>query len=105
MEENKNTQILIAIVDKSTQLTASVVANILNVPETAVSTSSSPKGFRVDLSPTQAEELLNKGTDTLNGEDVNYAEMDPYCTVYIKGVTDKVSDIDLKNALKNEGNI
>ena len=105
MEEVKNTQILIAIVDKSTQLTVADIAKYLNVPESEVTTNSSPKGWRVNLTPTAAEELLAKGLDTLNGEDVNFCENDPSCTVYIKGVTNVINDTDLKNALKGEGNI
>lgn len=106
MEETKNTvTILITIVEKSTNLSPTVISELLNIPESAIATHSSPKGWRVDLEPTIANSFLEKGLDTLNGEDVNFAEADPFCTVYIKGVTNEISDSDLKNALKAEGNI
>jgi hypothetical protein len=83
MEESKITPVIFSV-SKESSLTEDNVKEYLNDPLVKVQSINSPKGFRVMLSMEVAQNLIEKGEDTLNGESVNFAEDDPFCTVYIK---------------------
>ena len=104
MEESKTTTIIFAV-DKSSELTEQHVREYLGTLEVKVFPNSSPKGYRVQLNQEIATTLIEKGEDTLNGEKVNFAEDDPFCTLYIKGITEKLTEKDLTAALSTEGRI
>lgn len=104
MEESKQSALIIAV-EKSSQLTADQVRDYLNSPTAKVESHSSPKGWRVCLDSEQVNILLEKGEDTLNGEKLNFAEIDAYCTIFIKGITEKISEADLTAALSDVGRI
>lgn len=104
MEESKTLTILVTV-EKSSLISEDSVRQHLNLPNVKIETNSSPKGYKVELDLETANELLEKGEDTLNGEKINYAENDKNCTVYIKGGTDKITEMDLFNALKSIGRI
>jgi len=104
MEESKITSVIIAV-NKTSTLTAADIQEYLSDPSVHVEAITSPKGFKVVVSSDVAQTLLDKGEDTLKTERVNFAEEDPSCTLFIKGITEKVDEKDLNAALSTEGKI
>lgn len=104
MEESKTMSLIIAV-NKGSTLTDADIKEYLGAPDAHVEAISSPKGFKVVVSSDVAQQLLEKGDDTLKTEKVNFAEEDPSCTLFIKGITDKVDEKDLNTALSTEGKI
>jgi RNA recognition motif-containing protein len=105
MEESKTTTTIIFAVDKSSELTEQHIREYLEGKDAKIFPNSSPKGYRVQLDKETATSLIEKGEDTLNGEKINFAEDDPFCTLYIKGITEKLTEKDLTAALSTEGRI
>lgn len=104
MEESKATSLIIAV-NKNSTLTDTDIKEYLADSSVHVEAITSPKGFKIVVSSDIAQQLLDKGEDTLKTERVNFAEEDPSCTLYIKGITDKVDEKDLNAALSTEGKI
>lgn len=104
MEESKEKPIIITL-GKSSLLTVDDIKEYLGNQNLHVETITSPKGFKVVVSSEEFQKLLDRVEDTLKGEKVSFAEDDPSCTVYIKGITKKVDDKDLTAALSDEGKI
>ena len=116
MEESKITPVIFSV-NKESTLSEDNIKEYLADPQVKVQPINSPKGFRVLLSVEVAQNLIEKGTDTLNGETVNFAEDDPFCTVYIKVLglnkpegegakgESKLRSHELLSAFSKEGNV
>lgn len=104
MEESKLMPVIIAVSKESSIMTADVKAYIGD-DTIHVEAITSPKGFKIWLSSDRANEFLAKGEDTLKNEKVNFAEDDPFCTLFVKGITKAIDDSDLSAALSTEGKI
>jgi len=48
---------------------------------------------------------LNREKTRSNNEKVNFAEDDPFCTLFIKGINKSIDENDLASALSSEGKI
>jgi len=104
MEESKGTKIIIAV-DKVSQITQEDIRDYFKAENMLIEVINSPKGFRVLLETEYAQNLLDKEDDTLKNESIHFIEDDNHCTLYIKGVTEKVEEHDLSAVLKDQGKI
>jgi polyadenylate-binding protein len=104
MEESKQVPIIITVI-KTSSLTDADIKDYLSDNNAHVEAITSPKGFKILVSTEKAEELLAKEVDTLKGEKIYLAEDDPFCTLFVKGITSAVDESDLNTALSVEGRI
>lgn len=104
MEESKLVPIIITVV-KTSSLTDTDIKEYLGDANAKVEAMTSPKGFKIHVSADKGQELLEKEVDTLKGEKIFLAEDDPFCTLFIKGITSAVDESDLNTALSVEGRI
>lgn len=104
MEESKEVSIIVCV-EKVSEITDKDISEHFGGSQTRIQSTTSPKGFRVFLDSEKAAEYLQKETDTLKNESIVYAEDDNYCTVFVKGVTSSITEIDLTSALSSEGKI
>ena len=98
MEESKTMTIIIAVEKNCTLSEAEIRAYIGN-SDIHMETVTSPKGWKINLPTEVALQFLEKGNDTLNGNTINFAEDDPFCTIYIKGITEGISEKELSSAM------
>ena len=104
MEESKQVPVIFAV-DRGSKITEADVKEYLEDQEVRIEEITSPKGFKVFLDNERAAQLLDKGEDTLKDERVNFAEDDAFCTLFVRGITEKVEEKELAEALSIEGKI
>jgi hypothetical protein len=75
---------IIFAVGKDSVLTVYDVKKYLKDFHPKVEPITSPQGFRVTLPQEKAEQLIQKGEEKIKLDMVNFAQEDPFCTVYIK---------------------
>jgi polyadenylate-binding protein len=104
MEESKLTPVIFAV-SKESSINSTDIKNYIGDEAIHVETITSPKGYKIYLPTERANKLLAMGEDTLKTERVNFAEDDPFCTLFVKGITKAIDDTDLSAALSTEGKI
>jgi hypothetical protein len=98
MEESKTMTIIFAV-ERNCSLTEADIREYIGNSDIHMETVSSPKGWKINLPTEIALQFLEKGSDTLNGNIVNFAEDDPFCTIYIKGISEGISEKELSSAM------
>ena len=98
MEESKTMTIILAV-DRNCTLTDAEIREHFGGSDTHLEAVTLPKGWRLSLPAEVALQYLEKGSDTLNGNIVNFAEDDPFCTIYIKGITEGITEKELISAM------